>query len=337
MSTASARPASTPDAEVADGPRYVMLGDGGTLASGFSATADTARAHDGSPDAQGLGRFWILKQVSNHGEWLEVETVETTDEGFHHCEPALHGLDGYALRLYVRVDQTERVIRREVSITVEGGNRVTLSPGVRVAPPAREGEPAWALVDPPLPLSIPADAIGRDYATPVRYDGGKPVGFVGPDALRLTNELELPEHLGWAVLARHDEGPLAVITVADPCVRYELRVPAAAVEEPQEQGGLGLVGTGRRTRHVIAGGAPVYWANGERAGVTRYEVKRHDEPLRREVGRVCFAHSLTSTPQSADPVLVLCFDAPDVHTLPPSEPASPPAQTDTAGRSITPR
>lgn len=308
-------PASADD----DGPRYVMLGDGATLASGFSATADTARAHDPAPDAQGLGRYWILRRVAAHGEWLEVETVETTEPGFFHCVPALRAFDGYALRLYVRAEEAEPVTRRDVVVTLANRNRVTLSPGVRVTPPAREGEPATVLVDPPLPLTLPADAIGRDYAAPIRLDGGEPVAHVGRSALQLTEELALPERLGSMVLAAREQGPLTVITVADPCVRYELHVPTAAVEPPRGLGHGGGLGGGRTPRHAIAANAPVYWANGERAGVTRYEVERTDDPVRREVGRTCFAHALTRPPQSADPVLVLCFDAPDVRALGPED------------------
>lgn len=298
------------------GPRYVMLSDGATLAAGLDPGADTARASDSQSDAPGLlRRFWILRKLATHGAWLEVETVETKDEGFHQCAPALPGLDGYALRLYVRSEETAAVTQREVSVTLPSGNRVTLSPGVRVTPPPREGEPAIAWVDPPLPLAIPPEAIAHDYATPRRYDEGESVGRVGRDALHLTSEIELPERLGWTVLARKVEGPLTVITVADPCVRYELQVPTAAVEEPGTLGYGSGSGRGRAPRFSISAGAPIYWPNGERAGQTRYEVKRSDDPARSEVGRVCFAHAVASGLDGRDPTLLLCFDEFDVHPL----------------------
>lgn len=322
---ASAEDETSPEATEAGavsepGPRYVMLFDGATLASGFDATADTARAYDSQPDASATHGYWILRLIATHGEWLEVETVETD---VHQCQRALPGLDGYALRLYVRTDETATVTRREVTVTVDGGNRVTLSPGVRVVPPERVGEATLALVDPPLPLAIPADAIGHAFAPPRRYDEGESVGSVPRSTLRLTPEIELPERVGWRVLSRRDEGPVAVITVAEPCVRYELHVPAAAVEEPQELGGLGGRGAGLPPRYALAADAPIYWANGERAGRTRRELERSDEPLRREVGRVCFAHSLTWKAQSADPVLVLCFDETDVRAVEPAQPSEP--------------
>lgn len=308
-------------------PRYVMLWNDATLASGLDETADTARASDSRHDGPGTERFWIFEHVATHGAWLEVETVET--EGSHQCEPALPGLDGYALRLYVRAEQTATVTRREVTVTVAGGNRVTLSPGVRVVPAAHEDEPGLVMVDPPLPLRLPQDAIGRDYAPPLRYDEGEAVGSVGPDALRLTDEIRLPDRLGWAVLAREVQGPLTVITVADPCVRYQLHVPTAAVNEA---GGIGYgsgSGRGAAPRYSIPGHAPIYWSNGERAGETRYEVRRSDEPTRREVGRVCFAHAVMSRAKGSDPTLLLCFDELDVHAL---ESAAPSDRAEPVGR-----
>ena len=112
-------------------PRYVLLRDGATLASGMDPTADTARAFDSPREAPLTRMVWIMRLRERYGDWLEVETIEPATAQTH-CATALTGLDALVLRLYVRADDALTVTAREVAVTLPGGNRVTLGPGVRV-------------------------------------------------------------------------------------------------------------------------------------------------------------------------------------------------------------
>lgn len=316
-----------------DGPdalRYVMLWDHATLASSPSSDAETARAEDPRPaDPEDLA-FWIMRMRATDGDWLELETVDTSTDDFFHCVPSLSALDDYRLRVFARRQDAAPVLRREVTVSLPGGNRVTLSPGVRITPPARDGELAAVHVFPPLVLPLPAQALGHDYPPPRRYDDGDAVATLHADSVRLTDAVELPPALHGQVFARRDEGDAAIVTLAHGCARYEVRVPASAVA-PVEPFGLGGLGMTPRTgaRHRIAADVPVYWSSGERAGVTRRPILRYDEPSRREVGRVCFDHALSEATPTTE-ALTLCFDVSDVGPAKPSR-ASPPALADAAG------
>ena len=297
--------------------RYVLLRPDATLASGFDPTADTAQAtapRDASPRHQVL---WVMRLRATHGAWLEVETLDSSAAEFRHCHTARSALDDLRLRLMVRATDAAAVLRREVQVPLPDGQRITLGPGLRVTPPAREGAPAIVHTDPALPLPIPADAIGRDYAEPRHYDQHPVIATLQRHTLTILDGITLPDDLGWRVFGRRDAGDEAIVTLARPCVRYELRVPASTLTEPQVFG-LGTLGTDPPTgpRHRIAAEAPIYWTNGEPAGATRREILRYDEPARREVGRVCFAHHVSSRREAVDPVLVLCFDAVDVEPVP---------------------
>ncbi|MEM9457671.1 MAG: hypothetical protein AAGF11_26060 [Myxococcota bacterium] len=297
--------------------RYVLLREDATLASGFDPTADTAQAsapRDAPPRYQVL---WIMRLRATHGDWLEVETLDSSAADFRHCHIARSTLDDLRLRLMVRAADAASVLRREVQVPLPDGQRITLGPGLRVTPPTREGAPAIVHTKPALPLPIPAAAIGRDYAEPRHYDQHPVIATLDRHTLTILDGITLPDYLRWQVFDRRDAGDDAIVTLAHLCARYELRVPASALIEPQAFG-FGTLGTEPPTgpRHRIAAEAPIYWANGELAGSTRREILRYDEPARKEVGRVCFEHQVSSRRKVVDPVLMLCFDAVDVEPVP---------------------
>ncbi len=310
-SRADTAPAS--DAEVEAPPRYVLLQESATLASGLDGTADIARALDPSEAGSLRPLMWLVRHIDTHGPWLEVETVETDIDG-PHCATPSRRLDGYRLRLFVRVEDVAPVVRRETTLELPNGNRVTIGPGMPVTLPGRDGGPTRVHTRPQMALPLPADAIGRDYAEPRHYDTGASVATLTLRPLRLTEDLRLPEHLAGMVYDRRDDGDAVVVTLADECMRYELRVPDSAIDPPQAYGVGGLGYRPPEPRYRITADAPIYWTNGERAGSTRHPIERHDEPSRREVGRVCFTHRITTgnRQHSSDPEFTLCFDAIDV-------------------------
>jgi len=323
----SPAPAALPTAAAAGQPRFVLLGESTELFTGLDDSADHARAL--GPDEVGspLGLTWLMRLIDVHGPWLEVETVEIPP-GHAHCTTPLMGLAGYRLRLFARADDAISVTTREVTMEIPGGSRVTVGPGMPVSRMGPGAPRAQVHTRPALDLPIPGDAIGRGYADPRHYDRGVAVARLRLGSLQLSDGQRLPGYLGDVVYDRHDEGDQARVTLAHECVRYELQVPADAVEPP-EFGMMGMLSGSEpdAPRYSIAADAPVYWSNGERAGVTRRVVTRFDDPARHEVGRVCFAHRIATSrhqPGEHDDRLLLCLDHVDVRRVEPRPPPRAP-------------
>jgi hypothetical protein len=273
--------------------------------------------------AQGFGDLFAL--VAEHGDWLEVESVEVPLGS--HCQPINRELDPLRIRFFVRRQDALSVIKRVVRLDFADGTAATLAPGLTVTARDDGGHvvhtrgfaPTWRL---------PSDALGHAYkpeALPPNPASGArqlvasadlAAGVVRCGGAPLPRQASAKGE-GQAVQQLRETAAGTLVTVGQPCARFEALVPAARLSKhPGPFGVMGGIDGAARGRPAARPGATAYFRSGRPAGRVRATASflREAEPVE---GRRCFLralHTLGTRALCDDPrcLLPLCFDRKDV-------------------------
>jgi hypothetical protein len=245
------------------GPAFVVVADETWFHPAADASAPRARAAvRAGCGGRGEPTTWVMRRVEKVGDWLAVENLQPP-EAAAHCADHPEALDGWRLRLYVRVADLQLVTTREVKIDFADGTGFTVSAGVPVTPVADRF--SVDVDGHAVALPIPAAAVGTDYAAATPHlladdatdedDLGVPgATYLGGDLVAL--RASAVEHAG------------EIYALTNRCDQFRVRIPDASSGGT----GWGTIGCGRPGElgepglpRVVAG-ARLRWPDGTDAG-----------------------------------------------------------------------
>lgn len=271
--------------------------------------------------------YWAWRVRGEQGGWVEVES-DMHSAVYHHCyDKAPYGLSNMALRFFVPSKALVPVTTEHTKITYQDGTNVSLSSGVALKPLGGKRYEAWTMH---FKFNVTlSKGVGTRYTRtrPIFWDdhtqgerwrsdithklGGFPVEFSRP---------------GWGVKVRENKAlgnRRMLVSAASVCAYFQ----ALAVLPPREKqyavnnpvianilgsmmGGGGGGGPLIDTVTVKAG-APVFWSDGQRAGIAigEHEFIGVPEIIK---GRRCVAAALAGEAGPANKSnTLLCFEKAD--------------------------
>ncbi|MEM6290561.1 MAG: hypothetical protein AAGA54_04820 [Myxococcota bacterium] len=238
-----------------------------------------------------------VEVARDHGDVVEVHNLGARTRG-QHCgwsgRDADKGLTvaGYDLTMFVRKADLVPVFVANYADSHEDGSVLMVAPGTPVEPGPQSlavgvGSSTLRVYSEPSDLGLSYEVEPLEYPSsglPDNCSTDVPARLLG----QAFNLESLPYDMQWR--CRIDEGDVPDtlrVVFHDPCVHVEVIVD----ENPRTTGGaggIGMAGSGPKTRWTIEAGAPALWRDGSVAGEKRVR-QTTTTPPKRVQGRLCWS------------------------------------------------
>lgn len=257
--------------------------------------------------------FLPFRMLRERDGWAWLETLGAPDES--HCATSLRSLEALRLRLYTPLAALVPVTVREITQTFDDDTSVHLARGVPLEPVSGDRLYRLHLGGLRTVLRLDRDAIGTRYlpSAPIERRPRAQVlrGDVlasGAVILGSTGRVTGPPSAVLAVYSHEEGAGDARLEVRPRCGSLRVRVPAHAVQPALPS----PLRADPPSPPFVVPGAAVFWANGQRAGMTTAPAAVRDEvAVDGPRDHRCFRHPLGHDRRASRSV-VLCFRRRDV-------------------------
>jgi hypothetical protein len=331
-------PTATPAAaEPTPATGFVLLKPDARIWTAPRQDADHSELYPASPElhVDPLSAVKVARVVARSGPYVGIGTGDVPwDDAVCHRSVGRDAMfRGFDIVVWAREDDLQEVLTEPVEADFDTWGGYRLSPGLAVGPAARRGpsfrtvatqtmnitteipDSAVGLIYEPIPESVPATS----KYLPARCDEG-PCSI----SVRAQVRVELTANTSLSVVAPQDisdrHSLVALHTRCAVVTGHVLDEDIVQGEHGPRLGGSACGGYSLGIDFAIRPNAPVYFADGSRAGTTedrRVPIHRRDRLDEAPEGHVCFRSHPTGAHicGAPDRYITLCFDPVDVSVL----------------------
>lgn len=277
------------------------------------------------PYAHPQQRYHVMRVIrALDSGWLEVESLERSEQAQHCWRESLPELEGAKLRFFVQPEQLSQVIVRLERFEFDSGVQVKLQPGVVVT--ERQGDQTTVWADGvSVRLDVPADAVDAGYKAPQLFESPETDAAISDvafmrDELKIDKKQRLPfvSFFEQFVVETGQAKRSFYLTRQTPCAEFRVLAKPEHVEPLTKRRVTRIRGGHEEAKPpYVRAGATLWDMDGRQVGQAVEALSLVGaQAIEGSHGRACYALKLWSKlPAASWRVLKLCVEEGAVQAL----------------------